>query len=151
MSYRISLDEIDGCLIVTDGKRTVKVERFATDGIREVYGHTVELLDSENAKLREDLEFERSENGWAREFLNRMGRKCGTKDCPSLVAYVTKLEAENAKLRELVALQREFSETICGHKCKRKDEYCGFRVDEECHYEHDIYDRMAELGIEVKK
>lgn len=28
-----------------------------------------------------------------------MGQKCGTKDCPSLVAYVTKLEAENAKLR----------------------------------------------------
>jgi hypothetical protein len=58
-------------------------------------------LKAENAKLREDLEFERSENGWAREFLNRMGQKCGTKDCPSLVAYVTKLESENAKLREL--------------------------------------------------
>lgn len=62
----------------------------------------VKALEAENAKLREDLEFERSENGWAREFLNSMGQKCGTKDCPSLVAYVTKLEAENAKLRELV-------------------------------------------------
>jgi hypothetical protein len=59
MSYRISLDEIDGCLIVTDGERTVKVERFATDGIREVYGRTVELLDrfkAENEKLRELVE-----------------------------------------------------------------------------------------------
>ena len=53
------------------------------------------------AELREDLEFERSENGWAREFLNRMGQKCGTKDCPSLVAYVTKMEGENKELREL--------------------------------------------------
>ena len=59
-------------------------------------------MADENAELREDLEFERSENGWAREFLNRMGQKCGTKDCPSLVAYVTKLEDENAKLREQV-------------------------------------------------
>ena len=59
------------------------------------------LLRKENKELREDLEFERSENGWAREFLNRMGRKCGTKDCPSLVAYVTKLEGENKELREL--------------------------------------------------
>lgn len=60
-------------------------------------------LSEENAKLREDLEFERSENGWAREFLNLMGQKCGTKDCPSLVAYVNRMEAENAKLRELCA------------------------------------------------
>ena len=65
---------------------------------------------AENVKLREDLEFERSENGWAREFLNRMGQKCGTKDCPSLVAYVTNLEAENAKLRELIReLFRDFA------------------------------------------
>ena len=63
-------------------------------------GVTYEELLAENAKLRDDLEFERSENGWAREFLNRMAKHCGTKDCPSLVAYVTKLEAENAKLRE---------------------------------------------------
>lgn len=60
----------------------------------------LERLQAENKQLREDLEFERSENGWAREFLNRMGQKCGTKDCPSLVAYVAKLEKENAKLRE---------------------------------------------------
>ncbi|WP_405736005.1 hypothetical protein, partial [Bifidobacterium sp.] len=67
--------------------------------IEQAMGERIERLEAENAKLLEDLEFERSENGWAREFLNRMGQKCGTKDCPSLVAYVTKLESENAKLR----------------------------------------------------
>ena len=50
--------------------------------------------------LKEELEDEKSENGWVRDFLNRMGRKCGTKDCPSLVAYVGQLEAENEQLRE---------------------------------------------------
>lgn len=56
MSYSVSLDEIDGCLIVTDGERTVKVECFATDGIREVYGGQLFRLDRENAKLRELVE-----------------------------------------------------------------------------------------------
>lgn len=73
------------------------IEALSSEGVKEL-----RRLQAENAKLREDLEFERSENGWAREFLNRMGQKCGTKDCPSLVAYVTKIESENAKLRELV-------------------------------------------------
>lgn len=60
-------------------------------------------LRAENTKLLKDLEFERSENGWVREFLDRMGQKCGTKDCPPLVAYVTKLEDENVKLRKLAS------------------------------------------------
>jgi hypothetical protein len=141
MSYRISLDEIDGCLIVTDGKHTVKVERFASDGIREVYGRTVELLDRENAKLREDLEFERSENGWAREFLNRMGQKCGTKDCPSLVAYVTKLESENAKLRELVRISIAYCNTGTCDECPIQG------GDGSCPYE----EMALKLGVEVKQ
>ena len=58
-------------------------------------------LEAENEQLREDLEFERSENEWMREFNDRMAKHCGTKDCPSLVAYVTKLENENRKFREL--------------------------------------------------
>ena len=82
---------------------TVHVVRGKTDETRRYMPESEsDQLRAENDRLREDLEFERSENGWAREFLNRMGQKCGTKDCPSLVAYVTKLEAENAKLRELV-------------------------------------------------
>lgn len=85
-------------------------------------------LKAENAKLREDLEFERSENGWAREFLSRLGPKCGTKDCPSLVAYVTKLEDENAKLRELV----DYMKPIAWYAASERER-----------------DRMRELGIEV--
>ena len=59
------------------------------------------------------------------------------------------LNTENEKLKKLVALQQEFSNTICGSKCKRKDEYCGFTANEECHYEREIYDCMQELGIKV--
>jgi hypothetical protein len=66
-----------------------------------LFDKTLELAD-ENAKLREQLDWERSENGWMREFNDRMAEHCGTKDCPSLVAYVNKIETENVKLRELV-------------------------------------------------
>jgi hypothetical protein len=68
----------------------------------EVLG-AVEAVKAENAKLREQLDWERSENGWMREFNDRMAEHCGTKDCPSLVAYVNKIETENTKLRELAA------------------------------------------------
>lgn len=90
--------------------------------------------EDESAKLREDLEFERSENGWAREFLNRMRQKCGTKDCPSLVEYVTNLEAENAKLREL---------------CERCaiELYVNGNVTDAA--TENLFDDMRELGIEV--
>ena len=91
----------------------------------------------ENAKLREDLEFERSENGWAREFLNRMGQKCGTKDCPSLVAYVTKLESENAKLRELVRDWRSLA--VYGEDS----------LSDWIEIQDDLESRMRELGMEV--
>ena len=102
-------------------------------------------LAAENAKLREDLEFERSENGWVREFLNRMGQKCGTEDCPSLVAYVTKLESENAKLQELVKRMhghiKENCDTCDGWYCSSFDE------DNECC----VYDTLArEVGVEVE-
>lgn len=60
-----------------------------------------DIIESENAKLREDLKFEHLENEWMREFGDRMAKHCGTKDYPSLVDYVTKLEKENAKLLEL--------------------------------------------------
>lgn len=103
----------------------------------------LDQLEAENAKLREDLEFERSENGWVREFLNRMGQKCGTRDCPSLVAHVTKLEAENAKLRELV---RDM------YYCCSSNDRCHpcpyFSADMECPEPH-FSDRMAQLGVEV--
>ncbi len=49
-----------------------------------------------------DLMDEREEYVWTREFMDRMAKHCGTKDCPSLVAYVEGLEAENAKLVEII-------------------------------------------------
>jgi hypothetical protein len=63
-----------------------------------------------------------------------------------------RLKTENTKLRELAAIQREFAKMPCSPiKCKYYDEYCGYGVDEECHYEREIYDRMCELGIEEIK
>lgn len=72
----------------------------------------------ENTKLREDLAFERSKNSWVHEFLDHMGQKCGTKDCPSFVDYVDKLEAENAKLQKLCTdVWRLFAEHGAVHPC----------------------------------
>lgn len=96
------------------------IDALREDAIEEAKQHlgpdsAVADMLADIAKLREDLEFERSENGWAREFLNRMGQKCGTKDCPSLVAYVTKLESENAKLRELCWRMRTYMAGVVEH------------------------------------
>ena len=117
MSYSVSLDEIDGCLIVTDGKHTVKVERFATDGIREVYGRTVELLDRENAKMREELAKARdpqriggqadpSSFVYAIEQLREFRWQHATND-EDAIPYINNVaaahERENAKLRERIA------------------------------------------------
>lgn len=99
-----------------------------TDTEREALCARIDELCTENEQLREDLEFERSENGWAREFLTRMGQKCGTKDCPSLVAYVAKLEAENAKLREQV----DYMTPIAWYAASERER-----------------DRMRELGVKV--
>ena len=43
---------------------------------------------------REAYDDLRDEFVWTNTFLHRMGKKCGTKDVPSLVAYVEQLEAE---------------------------------------------------------
>jgi hypothetical protein len=68
----------------------------------------------------------------------------------SVLLDVADMLDDNAKMRELAAIQREFAKMPCSPtKCKRYDEYCGYGVDEECHYEREIYDRMCELGIEV--
>jgi len=48
---------------------------------------------------REAYEDLREEFTWETTFLHRMGKKCGTKDVPSLVAYVDKLEAERDELQ----------------------------------------------------
>ena len=115
---------------MTDGERALVALESADKYITK--------LEAENEKLREELEDEKAENGWAREFLNRMGRKCGTKDCPSLVAYVNKLESENEQLRELC---RDLFGTA---KAAAK---LGIDVGKLQDYER----RMKELGIEVDK
>ena len=95
----------------SDGADDARLMEDAADTIWQLRDD-LQRTNAENAKMREDLEFERSENGWAREFLNRMGQKCGTKDCPSLVSYVTKMEVDNAKLRKLVASFIELSQDM---------------------------------------
>lgn len=77
------------------------------------------------------------EAAWTREFLNRMAEHCGTKDCPSLVAYVNKLRDENARLRDLVEMLYECPK---GPKC---DECMGLNDGFACAY------IMRELGFEV--
>ena len=113
-----------------------------------------EQYSKENAKLREQLDWERSENEWMREFDDRMAEHCGTKDCPSLVAYVNKIETENAKLRELTKdmfnciryaneqdwFYFERDKCGCGVSCVVNGEECGLMV---------LADRMRKLGIEV--
>lgn len=57
---------------------------------------------------REVFEDLRDEFTWETTFLHRMGKKCGTKDVPSLVAYVGKLEA---RVEELEAVDCRIAET----------------------------------------
>lgn len=87
-----------------------------------------------------DLMNEREEYVWTREFMDRMAKHCGTKDCPSLVAYVEGLEAENAKLRELV----RYIMHQCNDGNPRCDECIGWN-DGECV----ALLRMRELGVDA--
>jgi hypothetical protein len=60
-----------------------------------------------------------------------------------------RLQAENAKLRELAVLNWEWAHSCCGNNCKMQTEECGYGIDRECNYEREIYDRMLELRFEV--
>jgi len=125
-----------------------ELHELMAEQIEYVLSQTPEALADENAKLRDALEFERSENGWAREFLNRMGEKCGTKDCPSLVAYVTKLETENAELRGL--LVGAFDDMNAWQMAIANSNEWGYGkgcLDRLC----ELRDEMQKLGIEVEE
>lgn len=112
-------------------------EALNSEGVKELH-----RLQAENAKLRDELDFERSENGWVREFLDRMAEHCGTNDCPSLVAYVEQLEAENAKLRELV------TRIWCTARLMDANEHIdGMRITDE--FRASCVAAFAELGVEV--
>lgn len=92
-----------------------------------------------------DLMGEREEYVWTREFMDRMAKHCGTKDCPSLVAYVEGLEAENAKLRELCMDMYRCSDPCndCPHyNGSSSDFYCRLGIGWKAR-------RMRELGVEV--
>ncbi|MBQ3339786.1 MAG: hypothetical protein IJG82_09405 [Atopobiaceae bacterium] len=137
---------------------------FDWDGDSDWTWHDVAVAMAD--RVDEELADEKEENGWAREFLNRMGRKCGTKDCPSLVAYVNKLEAENSKLRDEIAELEGTIECLKGLAEATGEENAKLRelvrdmwrdgmcecdkrgACAECEYH--FPDRMRELGIEVE-
>lgn len=91
-----------------------------------------------------DLMGEREEYVWTWEFMDRMAKHCGTKDCPSLVAYVEGLEAENARLRELMRHM---------HTCMEHYEMDGTISCDRCPLDNDTGNcdferRMRELGVD---
>ena len=125
--------------------------------IEQMMGHYYDSVVTENANLREDLEFERSENGWAREFLDRMAKHCGTKDCSSLAAYVEELESENAKLIELNnirILQTQHCEDLTAENERMRELLRGLYSFAFQEYpdgvERNFADELRKLGIEVE-
>lgn len=90
----------------------------------------VARMQAENARLREELEFEREDNASIRRLFDAIAPRCGKPDCPSLVEYVE-------KLRDLVRyMYRCF---VRGHDW---GPYCAGETVW-------VEDRMRELGIEV--
>ena len=134
-------------------------------------------LAYENERLRDELEDERTENGWALEFMNRMGEKVRCSDATSLKEYVEKIEAENKRLLkdrnvwfqahgkqeqkcfDLVAENAKLRERYL-HECQDNEflrELCadmaaelrGLGIDFKRVGWCDYADRMRELGVEV--
>ena len=121
-----------------------------------------------------DLMSEREEYVWTREFMDRMAKHCGTKDCPSLVSYVEGLEDENARLREVVSDGEESARLIL-HESRALQaendmlwdlvldyEHCTMHADcSMCEYDGKLsthcplspyfpdIDELRELGVEV--
>lgn len=103
----------------------VKAERDETAMAFSKEHDRAEFLMRENAKLREELEFEREDNESIRALFDAVAPRCGKPDCPSLVEYVE-------KLRELVRDMWSWLlvPTVGGATL------------------HDLQGRMRELGIE---
>ena len=72
-----------------------KAERDETAMVFSKEHDRAEFLMRENAKLREELEFERENNASIRRLFDAVAPRCDRPDCPSLVEYVE-------QLRELV-------------------------------------------------
>lgn len=84
-------------------------------------------------ELEEELADEKAENGWAREFLNTIGPRCGKSDCPSLVSYVNQLEQLVMDMHQAIVRMI----VLPNYSDEHDDELASFD------------DRMKELGIEV--
>ena len=97
----------------------------------------VDRLQTENAKLREELE------KW-----NRLTENIELPEYPVTEFHPKDLERENAKLRELVRKYVEYtSQDRCeGCVCKRK---CNDGDVDECWQRTEIRELARELGIEV--
>ena len=104
------------------------------NGVGKWYGSVAEAIAAWNTRaddveeLRKALEFERAENGWAREFLNRIGPKCGRSDCRSLVDYVEQLEANNTHAERTceakLCCDGFYRCTECNHVMLPSSNYC---------------------------
>ena len=122
-----------------------------------------------------DLMSEREEYVWTREFMDRMAKHCGTKDCPSLVSYVEGLEAENDKLREELDAAKQDLQVFSANLARlgaenaklrelvRDYERCTMHADcSRCEYDGKLSthcplspcfpdaDELRELGVEVE-
>lgn len=104
-------------------------------------------LEAENAKLREQIHW--LEKGdilhvlTDQEYIDQCERE------RLMQVSIDALDKENAKLRELAALNWEWAHGCCGTRCKMQTDGCGYGIDRECNYEREIWERMRELGIEV--
>lgn len=75
--------------------------------VNAMLGNLADMVERDYVS-REAYEDLRDEFTWTNTFLHRIGKKCGTKDVPSLKAYVEQLES---KVEELEAVDRNIAET----------------------------------------
>ena len=97
-----------------------------------------ELIES----LRRDWDIEASWDGlrriWYVGLTDEGVRKRDEREA-TLGRGTCEVEAENAKLRELAALNWEWAHSCCGNNCKMQTDGCGCGIDRECNYEREIW------------
>lgn len=88
--------------------------------VNAMLGNLADMVERDYVS-REEYEDLRDEFTWTNTFLHRMGKKCGTKDVPSLKAYVEQLES---KVEELEAVDRNIAETDSRWEAAIRDLEC---------------------------
>ena len=91
----------------------------------------------------------RDEFDWIIEFQGRMAERiCGDADVHNLADYVSKLEVDNAKLRELC---KRFSDYVSHDRCEGcvYKSRCNDGLIDECWQLTEIRKLASELGVEV--